>query len=128
MRERDTRAFFFALKAIAEEKQRCERVLGLLLPPTLVAAQRAVIIRAAALTGGDSCDSLGTGASIAEREMQSVVSVGGERFAEAFDSASILFAEGKGCLPQRSAPPPASLLCTRALRCFRSPYRFMRYA
>ena len=96
LRETDARAFYFAVKAITDEKQRCERVLGLLLPPTLVAAQRAVIIKAAALTSGDSCDSLGTGASVAEREMQSVVSVGGERFAEAFDSASILFAEGVG--------------------------------
>ena len=36
MREDDSRAFFFALRLIAVEKQRCERVLGLLLPPTLV--------------------------------------------------------------------------------------------
>ena len=35
-RENVTRAFFFALKEIAAEQQRCERVLGLLLPPTLV--------------------------------------------------------------------------------------------
>ena len=40
LRETDARAFFFAVKAITDEKQRCERVLGLLLPPTLVTSSR----------------------------------------------------------------------------------------
>ena len=39
-REKVTRDFFFALKEIAAEQQRCERVLGLLLPPTLVTSSR----------------------------------------------------------------------------------------
>ena len=36
LREMDTRSFFFALKSIAAELHHCERVLSLLLPPTLV--------------------------------------------------------------------------------------------
>ena len=93
LRETEARAFFFALKAIADEKQRCEKVLGLLLPPTLVTSMRAVIVKAAALNIGDSFDSADTGSS--EHEVERVASVGDERFAEAFDSASIMFAEGE---------------------------------
>ena len=93
MREEGSRAFFFALRAIAAEKLRCEKVLGLLLPPTLVTSMRAVIVRAAAHTIGDSFDNNESGGS--EPAVKSVVSVGDERFAEAFDSASIMFAEGE---------------------------------
>ena len=39
-REKVTREFYFALKEIAAEQQRCERVLGLLLPPTLVSTSK----------------------------------------------------------------------------------------
>ena len=95
MRERDARSFFFAVRAITEEKQRCERVLGLLLPPTLVTSMRNAIVKAAALAADENFDSRGEGAA-SGNEMQTVVSVSGERFAEAFSSASVLFAEGEG--------------------------------
>ena len=62
---------------------------------------RAVIVKAAALTVGDSFDS-SSDSSVSEQQMHIAVSVGDERFADAFDSASIMFAEGE----RRARPPP----------------------
>ena len=91
IRETRTRAFYFALKEIAAEQHRCEQVLGMLLPPTLVASWRSVAVKAAtdnAITVDGRADhALG---------VPGVVSAGEERFAEAFESASVLFAEGAG--------------------------------
>jgi len=101
-RESKQRVFFFALNEIAAEQQRCERVLGLLLPPTLVSPMRDVVVEAVA---GPGASTLGTRSgrttsSVYHAGMESVVidvvSVGEERFAEAYQSASVLFAEGGG--------------------------------
>ena len=117
-RERKHRAFFFALKDIAVEQSNCERVLGLLLPPTLVTSSlKNVVVEAgggpgaggartegpssptAANPGGSQGASLGGGRadyldSPDESGVLDVVAIGSERFAEAFESASVLFAEG----------------------------------
>ena len=104
-REKVTRAFYFALKEIAAEQQRCERVLGLLLPPTLVNKMRSVVVEAAVGNGNASRRSSGgsvdsgspAAASMGSGDLIDVVTVGAaERFAEAFESASVLFAEGAG--------------------------------
>ena len=102
-REALTRAFYFALKEIAAEQQRCERVLGMLLPPTLVSSYRSVVVDAAKgdvsisdgrkSRGNEDPGSSGKGVAV---NVLSVVSAGSERFAEAFESASVLFAEGTG--------------------------------
>ena len=98
-REKRTRAFYFALREIAAEQQRCERVLGMLLPPTLVASMRSVVVEAAAEDGSGPGGRGSSSSSSSDTERSgvlNVVSVGSERFAEAFESASVLFAEGAG--------------------------------
>ena len=74
---------------------------------------RAIIVKAAALNIGDSFDS--TDSTVSEQQMHSVVSVGDERFAEAFDSASIMFAEGE-CRARPPPPPPPFTLVLISFR------------
>ena len=102
-RERNSRVFYSALKEIAAEQQRCERVLSLLLPPTLVTSVGGVVVAAAA-GEADHADLArhpdGWSATVSPSDtidsgVIDVVSIGAERFAEAFESASVLFAEGK---------------------------------
>ena len=112
-REQKQRAFFFALTEIEGEQSHCERVLGLLLPPTLVTSSlKNVVVEAwggpgeggaraeppsptAANVAGRSLGGrAGEGGPSDDNDVLDVVAIGSERFAEAFDSASVLFAEG----------------------------------
>ena len=103
VREQRTRAFYFALREIADEQQRCERVLGLLLPSTLVSSMHTVVVEAKAGSnrgerpaGGRRPAAGSWATSPTDSGVIDVVSVGEERFADSFQSASVLFAEGPG--------------------------------
>ena len=78
-------------------------MLSLLLPPTLVTSVGGVVVAAAA-GEADHADLArhpdGWSATVSPSDtidsgVIDVVSIGAERFAEAFESASVLFAEGK---------------------------------
>ena len=98
-REANTRAFYKMVRDLGVEQQRCESVLGLLLPPSLVTTMQSnIALRAPAGSPDASFHSSASGGSRSTGRRGSasldVISTGGERFAEAFADASVLFAEG----------------------------------
>jgi len=81
---------------LGDEQQRCESVLGLLLPPSLVSTMRQTIANVPSSPEASAPSTSPTGGRSRGRRGSAsldVISTGGERFAEAFSDASVLFAE-----------------------------------
>ena len=127
-RERESRAHFGAVRSLYREQELTENVLGLLLPLTLL-----VKMLEGSSSGGDGGDdpkALGEGAATdacpppedaapapahaAPASPLGLMSLSSrqQHFAEQYDSASVLFAEGGGCRSQAHyVIAPCACLC-----------------
>ena len=89
-REASGREHFFTVLDVRAEQEQCDRLLSLLLPPTIMATVRGVHDIGLASTGGLIRGDEISGAI----DVRGVVSASEERFAERFPDVSVLFAEG----------------------------------
>ena len=91
-RDRNARSHFFAVRDLGAERDVCDRILSLLLPPTIMASRRGP--SAASVAEGRRGPD-GGGDEILGADLVGVVSMGEERFAERFPDASVMFAMGE---------------------------------
>jgi len=89
-RDRVARNHFFTVRDLSAERGVCDRILSLLLPPTIMARMR---VPAAPVLEGRGDNAVG-GDDILGADLVGVVSMGEERFAERFPEASVMFAQG----------------------------------
>ena len=98
-RDRNARSHFFTVIDLRAEREVCDRLLSLLLPPPIHLAST----RGAASAPSDSETGASGQAAIIDIDVgesfeadlkKGVVSLGDERFAERFPDASVLFAQG----------------------------------
>ena len=107
-REIGVRGHFYAVRSLYEEHARMERVIGLLLPPSIIpqlragASQKGVHPRRDEVLDA-SVDIVSTGD--AQSDSALLLSVRNERFAENFMDASVMFAEGAPGLQRESRRP-----------------------
>ena len=91
-RDSGARSHFFAVRDLGAERDVCDRILSLLLPPTIMALRR----RPSASALPERRRSLDDGGDeILGADLLGVVSMGEERFAERFPDSSVMFAMGE---------------------------------
>ena len=95
LRDKRTRAHFFTVRDLGAERELCNRILSLLLPPTIMASMARAPAAAAAAAASYEQGILSEGEEqLAAPDMGSVAAAN-ERFAERFPDASVMFAMGE---------------------------------